>query len=253
MKIPAMLVAAVAAILACVTPAWSADLNVITTVNIRPALDQLHPIFESTSGHKIIFISQGNRATQAVVEGTAPGDVVIASRPMLESLAGAGHIRPGSIVDLARSSIGIAVRAGSPEPDVSTDEKFRSLLLGARSIAYPDPSQGSMGGNYFAALIRQWGIADQVNAKSQLMAGGDPAAHTVADGKADFAINQVSELMFVPGVKVLGPLPPVLRQKITMSAAILTRAREPDAAAALISFLAAPEATPAFQNKGMER
>jgi molybdate transport system substrate-binding protein len=233
-------------------PAASADLTVISTGNIRPELEELRSPFESRSGNKITFKIQGAAATQKAVEDGAVGDAVIGPRPMLDALLAKGRVKPGSIVDIAQSSVGVAVRAGGPAPDISTDEKFKRLLLDAESIVYPDPAKGSLGGNYLAKLIVQWGIADQLKTKTQLVDGGAPTAHVVADGKAQFGINQIAEMRPVPGLQFLTPLPPILTNKIVMSAAILVSAHEPTAAAAWISFISSPEVAPVIRTHGME-
>ncbi len=233
-------------------PASSADITIISTGNIRPELEELRGPFESSTGNKITFKIQGAAATQKLVTEGAAGDAVIGPRPMFDALLAKGRVRPGSIVDIAQSSVGVAVRAGSPAPDISTDEKFKQLLLDAQSIVYPDPAKGSLGGNYLAKLIVQWGIADQLEAKSQLMDGGVPTAHVVADGKAQFGINQIAEMRPVPGLTFLDPLPPILTNKIVMSAAVLDSAQEPKAAAAWIAFISSPAAAPVIKTHGME-
>jgi molybdate transport system substrate-binding protein len=233
-------------------PASSADITVISTGNMREEIKELQTPFESRSGNKITFQIQGAAATQKVVEDGAMGDAVIGPRPMLEALLAKGKLKPGSIVDIAQSSVGVAARAGAAAPDISTDEKFKRLLLDAESIVYPDPAKGSLGGNYLARLITQWGIADQLKAKTQLVDGGAPTAHVVADGKAQFGINQIAEMRPVPGLLFLTPLPPILTNKIVMSAAILANAHQPMGAAAWISFISSPEVTPVIRTHGME-
>jgi molybdate transport system substrate-binding protein len=248
------IVAAAVAIagLAVAHPASGADVTVISTGNIRPELEELRSPFESRSGNKLTLKIQGAAATQKVVEDGAVGDAVIGPRPMLDALLAKGKIKPGSLVDIAQSSVGVAARAGATAPDISTDEKFKRLLLDAESIVYPDPAKGSLGGNYLARLIVQWGIADQLKAKTQLVDGGVPTAHVVADGKAQFGINQIAEMRPVPGLLFLTPLPPILTNKIVMSAAILVNAHEPTAAAAWIAFISSPEVAPVIRTHGME-
>jgi molybdate transport system substrate-binding protein len=146
----------------------------------------------------------------------------------------------------------VVVRSGAATPDISTDEKFKQLLLSADSLVYPDPAKGSLGGNLLAALTSQWGIADQLKAKTLLVDGGDPTGHAVADGKAHFGINQITEIRAVPGLAFLSPLPPALTDKIVMSAAILSGTRNPEGGAAWISFIAGPAAATVIKAIGME-
>jgi len=233
-------------------PSLGGEIRVISTNNIRPALDDLQRDFEHDGNDKIIFTSQGAAATQKLVENGGAGEVVVASRPMLDSFAAQGKVRPGSIVDIAHSSVGVAVRSGEAMPDISTDDKFKSFLLSADSIAYPDPEKGSLGGNVFAALIRQWGIEGRINAKSLLVGGGTPAGHAVADGKAHFGINQIAELRPVPGLAYLSPLPPALTDKVVMSAGVLSTVKDERGAAAWIAYISGPAAASAIKAHGMD-
>jgi molybdate transport system substrate-binding protein len=171
---------------------------------------------------------------------------------MLDTLSAKGKLKPGSIVDIAASSVGVVVRSGTQTPDISTDEKFKQLLLSADSLVYPDPAKGSLGGNLLAALISKWGIADQLKPKSLLVDGGDVTGHAVADGKAHFGINQITEIRSVPGLVFLSPLPPALTDKIVMSAAILSGAGNPEGAAAWISFVNGPAAATVIKAIGMQ-
>jgi molybdate transport system substrate-binding protein len=233
-------------------PASAAEIKVISTGNIRPALLEIQKAFELAGKDKVAISIQGAAATQKLVESGGVADVVIGPRPMLDALVAKGKIKSGSIVNIAHSSVGVAVRAGEATPDISTDEKFKAFLMSADSIAYPDPAKGSLGGNLFAALLRQWGIEDKVNAKSLLQDGGAPTAQAVADGKAHFGINQIAEMRIVPGLTFLSPLPPVLTDKIVMSAGVLTTVQEEAGAKAWMTFLTGPQAAPAIKTAGME-
>jgi molybdate transport system substrate-binding protein len=248
------LIAAVAAMtgVVLVQPALGADITVITTGNIRPALNELQHAFESGGRDKIIFMTQGAAATQRLVESGGAGDATVGPRPMLDALSAKGKLKPGSIVDIAASSVGVVVRAGAATADISTDEKFKQLLLSADSLVYPDPAKGSLGGNLLTALIGQWGIADQIKSKTLLVDGGDVTGHAVADGKAHFGINQISEINGVRGLVFLSPLPPALTDRIVMSAAILSGTRNPEGGAAWISFITGPAAATVIKTIGMD-
>lgn len=252
-RLPVLLFLGVAGALCMVAAANAAQLKIISTLNIRPALDTLKPAFEKRTGDVITFQSQGRTATFKLVENGAPGDVVIGSRRMLEAMQKDGKVKRGSIVDIAHSSIGVVVHAGAHKPDISTDAKFKRALLDAKSIAYPDPAEGSMAGNYLARLIKRWGIAKALKGKTQLVGGGAPAGWSVSHGHAQLGINQIAEIQMVPDITFLTPLPPVLTDKVTMSAAVMTKAREPKVAAAWVAFLASPAALPAIKADGMDR
>ncbi len=228
------------------------DITVLTTLNIRPALDDLRPKFEQATGNKVTFISQGAAATQAKVEAGVAADALIHARTTIEALLKAGLVKPGSVVDISHSSIGVVVRAGAPKPAIATDDALKRALLAVPSLAYPDPAQGSLGGNYLAALFDSWGIADALKPKLTLAGGGAPAAELVAKGEVALALNQVAEFMPVKGIAFVSPLPPALTRVVVMSGALLPGAREPGAAAAWLQFLASPAAAAALRAHGME-
>jgi molybdate transport system substrate-binding protein len=230
----------------------AAEIRVLTTLNIRPALDELVGPFERATGNHVTLDSKPAAPTMARVAAGEPGDAVIHSRLTLDRLLRGGKIVQGSIVDVAHASIGVVVKAGAPKPDIATDEKLKSVLLAAPSLAYPDPAQGSMGGNYLADLFERWGIAAALKPKTQLAAGGAPAAELVAKGEAALAINQIAEFLPVKGIEFVTPLPPALTRKVVMAGAILPAAREPKAAMAWLKFLASPAAAAALRAHGME-
>jgi molybdate transport system substrate-binding protein len=236
---------------AAIGPAVAAEIKVLSTMNIRPALEELRGPFEAANGARVSIDYKGAAATRKRIEDGEPGDVAINSRPTLDALVKLGKIRAGSIVDVAHASIGVVYRAGAPKPDVATDEALVRTLLAARSIAYPDPAQGSLGGNYFAGLIERLGIAAQLGPKTKLVGGGAPAGEVVAAGDVELGINQIAELMSVSGIEFAAPLPPALTDKVVMAAGILAGAREPDGATQWIKFLASPAALAALRAHGM--
>ncbi len=159
-----------------------------------------------------------------------------------------GKVIADSRVDLARSSIGIAVRAGAPKPDISSVDAVRSALLAAKSIAYSDSASGV----YIASeLFKRLGIADQVASKSRMIPA-EPVGAVVARGEAELGFQQISELKPIAGIDLVGPLPPDLQKITIFSAGIVVGAREPEAAKALIAFLASSAAADAIRESGME-
>jgi molybdate transport system substrate-binding protein len=232
--------------------AAGADITVLTTLNIRPALDDLRPQFEEATGNTVTFISQGAAATQAKVQTGVPADALIHARTTIEALLKAGLVKPGSIVDISHSSIGVVVPAGAPKPDIASDDALKRALLAIPSLAYPDPAQGSLGGNYLAALFDSWGITAALKPKLRLAGGGAPAAQMVAKGEVAMALNQVAEFMTIKGIDFVSPLPPALTRVVVMSGALLPGAREPGAATAWLKFLTSPAAAVALRAHGME-
>ncbi len=174
-------------------------------------------------------------------------DVVISAESSIDAMMAAGTLVPGSRVDLARSSIGMAVRAGAPRPDVSTVAAFVKTLLGARSVAH----SGSVSGLYLVnEVYPRLGIAAELKAKSQLVVRERVGA-VVARGDAEFGFQQVSELLPVPGIQLLGPLPPEIQRVTIFAAGVAVHASSPDAARVLIAFLASPAAAAAIEQSGM--
>jgi len=251
MKVFLATVACVAALLV-VGHATAAQITVISTLNIRPALEQLVGPFEKATGDTITLRSQPATPTRLLIERHAAGDVVIHSRLVLESLAKKGLLSRKSIVDVAHASIAVIVRAGAPTPDIASDEALRKALLKAFAVTYPDPAEGSIGGNYLALLFHRWGMTARLKPKLELACGGASAAKFVADGVADIGLNQGAELTGVPGVVFLRPLPPALRRVIVMSAAVLPGSRHPVQAAKWIAFLRSPQAAIALHEHGLE-
>jgi molybdate transport system substrate-binding protein len=167
---------------------------------------------------------------------------------VLEELVKQGKIISESRVDLARSSIGMAVRAGAPKPDITTVEAFKQAMLRAKSIAYSTSASGV----YLATeVFQKLGIADQVKGKSRAT-GGEPVGAVIARGEAEIGLQQISELLPVPGIDFVGPLPAEIQKITVFSAGIAAGANNPDAGRALIKFLASPDAASAIAKSAME-
>jgi molybdate transport system substrate-binding protein len=187
----------------------------------------------------------------AVVESGSDvkgSDVAILTREACNSLADDRILAKGSVVDLVRSVVGAAVRAGAAKPEIGTVEALKAALLGAQSVVY---SRTGASGMYFAKLIQELGIADVVNAKATIIPNGF-TAELVARGEVELAVQQVSELMAVPGVDLVGPLPIELQEPTIFSGAIFAGTQHPSMATRLLEFLASDEVAGAFQKAGLE-
>ena len=158
---------------------------------------------------------------------------------------------PGSRTDLAKTGVGVMVKAGAPVPDISTVDAFRRALLAAKSVAFIDPKAGGSSGIYVEGLLARLGIADQINAKAVLVHGGAVADY-VAKGEAEIGIHQISEILPVAGVTLVGPLPAEIQNFTVYSAGVGAAAKDNAAARAFIGFLAGPQALPIVKAKGME-
>ena len=236
--------------------ASAADIHVMISAGFYRVYAELGPAFERASGHRLVTTrgpSMGD-SPEAIPTRLARGetaDVVILDGAAADELGRRGLVRAGSKVELARSQIGMVVRAGAAKPDISSVEAFRSTLLAAKSIAYSDSGSGTY---LSTTLFPKLGIADQVAGKSRKVRGppsGEPVAAVVARGEAEIGFQQVSELIHVPGVTFVGPLPAQLQPGFSFAGALTTAVRQPEAANALIRFLASPEAAPAILDAGL--
>ena len=190
--------------------------------------------------------------TLALLERLRAGeaaDVVILTREGLDEVAREGRVAAESCVDLARSFVGIAVKAGAAHPDISTEVALRAALLGARSVAY---SRLGASGILFAKLIERLGIASDVNAKAQIIPQGFTAEKLVT-GEADLAVQQISELKQVGGIEVVGPIPYELQTPAVFSAGRITASRRVAQADRLLRFLASSEVAPVLRESGLEK
>jgi molybdate transport system substrate-binding protein len=190
--------------------------------------------------------------TRERIEAGEAIDLAITERPILEALAKEGRIVGGTIVDIARSPLGVAVRAGAPKPDISTTEGFKNAFLRAASIAVPNPANGAQDGIYFVELVAKLGIAAELLPKIKLTQGGDNAAQLVASGGAEIGIAQRRNFHTLSSVTLLEPLPDLPGIKFPMAAGVPASARERDGAVAFAKFLSSAAAAPVIRTRGME-
>jgi molybdate transport system substrate-binding protein len=230
----------------------AAELKILAGGSLTGPLNELAPQFERASGHKLVIEYGSTTRMKSRVEADEPADLTINERFVLEDLLRQARIATGTIVDIARSPLGIGVRAGAPKPDVSSVEGLKRTLLAAESIARPDPSGGAQDGTYFVYLMRRLGIADDLKPKIKLTMGGDAAAQAVASGSAQIGVAQRRNFISLSGVQLLEPLPDLPGIKFLMVAGVLAGAREPAGAMALAKFLSSPSAAPVIRANGME-
>ena len=233
--------------------AHAADIRVVTSGGFSAAYDQLVPLYEQATGHRVITArgaSMGN-AQDAIPSRLARGeqfDIVILADAGLEQLIAEGKVQQGSRVDLARSMIGMSVRKGTPKPDISSVEALKQTLLDAKSIAY----SASASGTYLASeLFPRLGVAEQIKDKASRILSERVGA-VVLRGDAEIGFQQVSELLPFKELEFVGPLPDEVQQRVFFSAGIAAAAAEPDVARHFIRFLASAAAAPLVRSTGME-
>jgi molybdate transport system substrate-binding protein len=232
--------------------ASAAELKLLSADVMKPALIELIPAFERTSGHKVSTDLEPAGAIRNRIQGGEAADIAIIQRPTIEALAKEGKFAADTIVTLARSGVALAVRKGAPKPDISSVDAFKRALLSAKSIGYPDPGRGMASGIHMRGVLDRLGIADQVNAKSELQPGKFP--DFVAASGAEIFITQPMEILAVPSLELVGWLPDELQdyKSFTWAAAVTTNAKQPGAAKALIEFLISPSAATVINAKGMK-
>lgn len=223
------------------------EIKVMASAAFKEAYLELVPEFECSTGHKVETLWVPSVQMMRRLKGGETVDLVIMSAAALAELVEHGMIEPGNRFDLAKSGVGVAVKAGASRPDISSGEALKRTVLAAKSIVYSTGPSGI----YLAGLFQRMGIADQIQHKIKQVQG-EPAGASVARGEAELGFQQVSELLPVPGIDLIGPLPADVQQITVFSAGLHVAARQPDAARTLIRFLTAPAAAPIIRKKGME-
>jgi len=247
---------AIAAIAALVLPFFAAqsqaaELKVYNSTALKTVLEELGPQFEKATENKLATTVGPTAVLKAQIEGGAAFDVVIVSPAAIGGLAKGGKVVADSRTDLAKVGVGVVVKEGAPRPDISSVEAFRRALIAAKSVAYIDPASGGSSGIFVDQLLDKLGIGAEVKAKAKLIPGGAVADH-IANGEADIGIHQISEILPVKGVTLVGPLPTEIQNYTVYAAGISADSKHVDAAKALIMLLSGPSGAAIFQSKGME-
>jgi molybdate transport system substrate-binding protein len=231
--------------------AQSAELRLLTTGAFRPVALALVPDFERQTGNKVAVTNDTAGGVKARIEKGESYDVAVATPKIIDELARDGKIQEGSETKLANVGVGVAVKDGAPKPDIGTIEAFKQALLNARSVAYIDPKSGGSSGIYVDKLLERLGVADQIRPKAKLKQGGH-VADLIVDGTAELGIQQISEIVPVKGVVLVGPLPKEIQNVTTYAAGVTTASANKEAAAALLNVLGGPKAAEVLKSKGME-
>jgi molybdate transport system substrate-binding protein len=225
------------------------DIKVLSSIATREAYNELVPQFEQASGHKVVTVWSG---TVDIMKRMAAGgdqhDLIVISSTELEELVKQGKIVAGTRVDMAKSGIGVAVRAGAPKPDIGSVDALKRTLLAAKSVGYTSGPSGV----YMAGLIERMGIADAVKAKFRSVPSGGTIGTIVASGDCEIGFQQVSELVHIAGTDYVGPLPAEIQRVTVFTSGIQTGAANADAARALQQFLVTPNAAATMRKHGLE-
>jgi molybdate transport system substrate-binding protein len=226
-----------------------AEIKVLSSIATKEAYLVLVPQFERSSGHTITTTWAG---TVDIMKRMAAGevhDLVVISSTELEDLIKQGKLQNGSRVDIAKSGIGVAIRAGAPRPDISTPDALKRTLLAAKTVGYTSGPSGVYMGN----LVERMGIGSEVKAKFRSVPSGGTIGTIVASGDCEIGFQQVSELVHIKGVDMIGQLPAEIQRVTIFSSGVQVGAKNPDGAKALQRFLAAPAADATIKAAGLER
>lgn len=232
------------------TLARADTIKVLTTGAFKQVVVALVPAFEARTGHKVEVQNDTAGALARRVTAGENFDVLVLTPAGLKTLASEGKVTAGSVAPLARVAIGVAVKAGAPQPAMASVEDFKQAVLAARKVAYIDPAAGGSSGIYLDGLFQRMGIAEAVRAKAVLVPGG-LVADKLVSGEADLAIHQISEILPVAGAQLVGPLPEAIQNYTTYAGAVSVTSRHPQAALAFLATLTGAEAAQTIRAKGM--
>jgi molybdate transport system substrate-binding protein len=239
---------AVLGVLMLAGTAAAAEIQVIASSAYREVYIELGPQFEQANNHKVIATFSSSPDIMKRAKAGESADLFILASGSVDELIKVGKVVPGSRIDLAKSGMGIAVRAGAPKPDIGSSDAVKRALLAAKSIGYSAGASGA----YVTELFQRMGIADELKPKLKQPPPGIPVGELIARGEVEIGLHQMSELLPVAGIDILGPLPADIQQFTVFSAGVSTGAKSPDAAKELVKFLTAPGGAPLIRKKGME-
>lgn len=233
------------------SPAEAVEIKVLSAGAVRAVVTDLAEAFRQETGHAVTFTFGTVGVVRQKLSAGERADVVIMTDTAVDELARQGAVAVGTRTDIARAAIGVAVPEGAPRPDISTPEAFKQAVLSAKSLVYVDPALGATSGVHFAGVLQRLGIADAVKAKTVLWPGGY-AAEALVKGQAELCVHQISEILPVKGVTLVGPLPKELQKITTYSAGLAAQSAVPEAARAFIAFLARPAFKSKFAEAGLD-
>lgn len=230
----------------------AAEIKLLTTGAMKQVVLAVVQDFEKRTGHKVTVDNATAGVLSRRIRDGEAFDIAVITPAAIDEMIRAGKMVAGSRVDLARVGVGVAVKQGAPLPDIGTLDAFKRTLIAARAVAHGDPAGGGSSGIYVAAMLARIGVADTIRNKTILVPGG-LVAERVATGQAEIGLHQISEILAVKGVTLVGPLPAEIQNYTTYAAGLATAARDAIASKALIAALSAPAVEALLKGRGMER
>jgi len=244
----ARFIIAVAASLLLPNMSQASEIKLLASTAMKDAYLELIPQFEKATGHKVTAAWSSSPDVQKRIAAGEAADLIILGDSGTEALIKQGKLVASSRVNFVKASIGVAVRAGTPRPDISSADAVKRSVLAAKSVAYSAGASGI----YLVSMFQKLGISDQIKSKTATVKPGEPVGEVVARGDAEIGFHQVSELIPVKGIEILGPLPAEIQNVTVYSGGIHSATKEADAATALVKFLTAPAAAPIIKKHGLE-
>jgi len=226
----------------------AAEIKVLAAGATKEVYLDLVPEFEKESGHKVLTTWSGTADINKRMAAGEIYDVVIVGAPEIDAFIQQGKMLPGSRVDLMKSGVGVAVRAGALKPDISSSEALKQAVLAAKSIGYSTGPSGL----HVISVFERMGVADQIKSKLKQVPSGIRIGAFLTSGEAEIGFQQISELIHAPGVDYVGPLPADLQKTTVYSAGIHAKATLPEAGRELVKVLTGPLAAPVIKKQGME-
>jgi molybdate transport system substrate-binding protein len=229
-----------------------AKLKIMCARSMHEVVTALAYDFTSATGNEVELSFGTVGALQQRLDGGETADVVISGKPAIDTLDKAGKLAPKSRADIATVRIGVAVRAGASAPDISTPEAFRQALVDARAVAFSDAAVGGSAGVYLARMFGELGVADAIKEKGMPQQNGGEVARRVAEGKAELGMTLIAEIVPIPGVRVIGPLPKPLGSDTTYCAGVMTMSNARGAALDFIAALKREDRETVWKEAGFE-
>lgn len=240
---------AIVILLAHTTAAVAADVQVLSTFDMKEVLNEITPEFERATGHKLVVQYGSSGGLKQQIEGGETFDVAMITPSIIDDLTAQGRIAAGTRATIARSGIAVAVRAGAPRPDISSVDAFKQALVNAKSVTY---TLGGPTAAHLAKVLARLGIAEEMKAKSRPEQTPGRVAQAVANGEVELGFVPIATILATPGAAVLGPFPPELQDYIVYTAGVGAASKENEAAKALINLLRTEGAASVMKAKGLE-
>ena len=231
--------------------AWAAEVRVLTAGAFKQVVLALVPEFEAATGHTVKVDNDTAGGLTRRIEAGEAFDIAIITPAAIDALTGKGKVAAGSRTAVASVGVGVMVREGAPKPDVATVDAFKRALLAAKSVAYIDPASGGSSGIYIDRLLERLGIAAEIRPRAKLKKGGY-VADLLVSGEAELGLHQISEIVPVKGVVLVGPLPAEIQNVTTYAAGLSATSKQQDAARQLVRLFSGPSARAILQAKGMQ-